>query len=92
MLNMVLEKENEMGKRLQPGTAGTVTFKGGATFRITRLVRAAQDDMSNTGFCVRCGAEHGGCEPDARNYKCEECGAMSVFGAEELAMRVASRI
>ena len=38
----------------------------------------------NLGFCVRCGAEHGGCEPDARKYECEECGAPTVYGAEEL--------
>lgn len=36
------------------------------------------------GFCTTCGAENECCEPDARNYKCSECGAMEVFGAEEL--------
>jgi hypothetical protein len=38
------------------------------------------------GFCRGCGAEHDGCEPDARNYPCEECGANAVFGLEELLM------
>jgi len=37
-----------------------------------------------TGFCVNCGAEKDGCEPDARNYPCDECGENEVFGAEEL--------
>jgi len=36
-----------------------------------------------TGFCVSCGNEQNGCEPDARNYECEACGEMKVFGAEQ---------
>lgn len=35
------------------------------------------------GFCLECGAEKDGCEPDARNYECDECGTFAVFGAEE---------
>jgi hypothetical protein len=46
-----------------------------------------QDD--HIGFCTACGEEQGGCEPDACNYECESCGAKSVFGAEELLMRMA---
>jgi len=38
----------------------------------------------NSGFCTECGAERDGCEPDARNYECPECGKRKVFGAEEL--------
>ena len=51
------------------------------------LMAACEDSftsLENPGFCTKCGAYHDGCEPDARNYKCEECGAMEVFGAEEL--------
>ena len=40
--------------------------------------------LDNPGFCLACGAENDGCEPDARNYKCEECGEKKVFGAEEI--------
>jgi hypothetical protein len=36
------------------------------------------------GFCLACGYEQGCCEPDARKYKCEECDARQVYGAEEL--------
>jgi len=36
------------------------------------------------GFCVRCGAEAEGVEPDARNYECEACGENGVFDADEL--------
>lgn len=44
----------------------------------------AQDDY--IGFCINCGAERDCCEPDARNYECEDCGENQVFGAEELLM------
>ena len=38
----------------------------------------------NPGFCVACGEERDGCEPDARNYPCESCGKSQVYGAMEL--------
>ena len=38
----------------------------------------------NMGFCVACGGSQCSCEPDARNYECEECGQRKVFGTEEL--------
>ena len=40
------------------------------------------------GFCVACGAEAYGVEPDARRYECEVCGAHSVYGAEELLLGI----
>jgi hypothetical protein len=42
----------------------------------------------NTGFCLACGAEAYGVEPDARKYECEDCGAHKVYGAEELLLMV----
>lgn len=58
--------------------------------RITfdQLVEAVEsgDDM---GFCIACGAEHYGIEPDARKYDCEECDLPKVYGAEELLMMIA---
>lgn len=36
------------------------------------------------GFCVACGAEADGVEPDARGYSCDGCGGWAVYGAEEL--------
>ena len=39
------------------------------------------------GFCRACGAERESCEPDARNYPCEECGKKQVFGTQELLLR-----
>ncbi len=54
-----------------------------------RLIEAVQEQMfgdSNTGFCIACGQEADGCEPDARNYPCESCGEHKVYGASELLM------
>lgn len=54
-----------------------------------RVIDAAQREMTtldNPGFCIACGEEQDGCEPDARNYECEHCGALKVFGAAELLM------
>ena len=36
------------------------------------------------GFCLACGEEQDGCEPDARQYECETCGEHQVHGAEEI--------
>ena len=40
----------------------------------------------STGFCLACGNEQEGVEPDACKYECEACGAMKVYGAEELGL------
>jgi hypothetical protein len=45
--------------------------------------------LNSPGLCLVCGNEQEGCEPDARNYECESCGAEQVFGAEELVLVVA---
>lgn len=47
------------------------------------LIAAVESD-EGIGFCLECGNEQGGCEPDARNYVCKSCGARKVFGAEEI--------
>ena len=46
------------------------------------------NSLDNPGFCVKCGHESDGCEPDARGYECEYCGEKSVYGAEELLMMI----
>ena len=38
----------------------------------------------NTGYCIDCGAETDGVEPDAERYPCHECGATTVYGADQL--------
>lgn len=54
--------------------------------RVFDAVARRMTTLDNPGFCVRCGAEAHGCEPDARKYECESCGARAVYGADELAL------
>lgn len=42
----------------------------------------------NPGFCIACGAENEGAEPDARGNECEACGTPRVYGAEELLFHI----
>ena len=56
---------------------------------ITAAVENQMSSLDNPGFCLMCGCENDGCEPDARNYKCEACGAEQVFGAQELVFHIA---
>jgi predicted RNA-binding Zn-ribbon protein involved in translation (DUF1610 family) len=43
--------------------------------------------LDNPGFCIGCGHEHEGVEPDAADYECESCGEELVYGAEEICIR-----
>lgn len=52
--------------------------------RVAAAVEREQTSLDNPGFCVRCGAEAEGVEPDARRYECESCGEPGVYGASEL--------
>lgn len=52
--------------------------------RITDAVERQMTTLDNPGFCLACGNEQEGCEPDARKYECEACGARRVYGAEIL--------
>jgi hypothetical protein len=61
----------------------TQTKRKVRTFTLEQL-EAASEEMN--GFCLECGFEQGGCEPDARKYTCEDCGAAAVYGAEELVL------
>ena len=52
-------------------------------------VMDAVESGEDMGFCLACGAEAWGVEPDARKYKCDECSEWKVYGAEELLLMVA---
>ena len=69
----IVEGENDM--KMHP----TITLLGlqGAVLRSRRT-------LDNPGFCILCGQEASGVEPDARKYECESCGKRGVYGAEEL--------
>lgn len=59
-----------------------------AKVTLERVMEAVEEDNS-LGFCLGCGAEASGVEPDAREYKCEACGERKVYGAEELLFMLA---
>lgn len=52
--------------------------------RVAAAVQRQMTELDNPGFCIACGSEADGCEPDAREYECETCGKRKVYGAEEL--------
>lgn len=54
-----------------------------------RMSEAMYHHLCNedTGICRACGHQQGNCEPDARKYPCENCGAREVYGTEELLTR-----
>ena len=52
--------------------------------RVIGAVKRRQTTLDNPGFCVACGGEGEGCEPDMRESECESCGEHKVYGAEEL--------
>lgn len=54
-----------------------------AKVTLDQIMEAAEAD-DGTGFCLACGDEAYGVEPDARRYECESCGAHKVYGAMEL--------
>lgn len=41
-------------------------------------------DEEYAGYCIACGAYRECTEPDARRYKCDDCGLSQVYGASEL--------
>jgi len=75
-----------------PQTAGKQPFRVHQSITVERVTEAVEREMSsldNPGFCFECGEEAEGCEPDAREYRCDHCGAMRVYGAMEVLMCIA---
>lgn len=52
--------------------------------RIVDAVKRHRHTLDDPGFCAACGADAEGVEPDARRYRCDQCGELAVYGAEEL--------
>jgi hypothetical protein len=59
-----------------------VTRTGAKQFR--PKATEAEVMEGTTGFCLACGHQADGVEPDARKYTCEACQAPKVYGLEEL--------
>ena len=52
-----------------------VSFK-----KVMDVATRCEEGLENVGLCTACGAERDGCEPDAEDYECEECGEDKVMG------------
>jgi hypothetical protein len=52
-------------------------------FTLDELV-LADDEM--TGFCLACRAPRDCCEPDAADYRCDDCGEHAVYGPHWIAI------
>lgn len=48
-------------------------------------VECMEDDQM-VGICAECGATKDNVEPDAGQYKCDECGQYAVYGAETIVL------
>ncbi len=57
--------------------------------RVSDAVYRRMTTLDNPGFCLHCGADADGLEPDARHYKCDGCGLFAVFGADEVLLMIA---
>ena len=57
--------------------------------RVMEACERGMVGLDNPGFCLACGAEAEGVEPDAQRYECECCGEHQVYGAEDLLIRLA---
>ena len=53
---------------------------------LMKALERAETSCDNPGFCLACGEEQEGCEPDARKYECWCCGERKVYGAQEVLM------
>lgn len=66
------------------------------TLKIRKVSRRLIEDLArrtffgteNLGLCRMCGMEHDGCEPDAENYHCEQCGCDTVDGVQNLLLSI----
>jgi hypothetical protein len=47
--------------------------------RVEAAVQREQTALDNPGFCIRCGADADGVEPDARKCECEICSELLIM-------------
>lgn len=58
--------------------------------RLLEAMESQFTSLSNPGFCIKCGTDQEGCEPDLERGECESCGEAAVYGAEQLLIYKAS--
>lgn len=54
------------------------------SINLDRLLEAATDENEEFGFCILCGTQVAGIEPDIRHSPCPDCGEHTVYGVDEL--------
>ncbi len=69
---------------------GTLVHKDITLDVISEAVHRRMTSLDNPGFCISCGCEAEGIEPDARKYECESCEFHGVYGADELLLEIAA--
>ena len=52
--------------------------------KVENAINRSNTTCDNPGFCLACGEENEGIEPDGEGGECEACGAMKVMGAEQI--------
>ena len=57
--------------------------------RVCEAVERSNTSLDDPGFCIVCGEDAYGVEPDAERYSCEVCQFPGVYGAEELLIYLA---
>jgi hypothetical protein len=57
--------------------------------RVCEAVERHLTSLDNPGFCLACGADAEGVEPDAEGYECEICEEPAVWGADQLLIYLA---
>jgi hypothetical protein len=70
----------------------TYQTRTGATQYRPVMTASEYTQSDNAGFCLACGEDAYGVEPDAGKYTCESCGAPKVYGLEQLLMMGLLRI
>jgi len=65
-----------------------ILLNDGGLLNPDEIIDAAESG-DDRGFCLACGDEAYNVEPDAREYECESCDKMTVYGAEELLLMFA---
>jgi hypothetical protein len=57
--------------------------------RVMEACERWDQNLDDPGFCLACGENAFGVEPDARKYTCESCGEPAVYGASEVLIHIA---
>ena len=71
-----------------PVSAVPSALASSATVTGPPRVPSRMTTLDDPGFCICCGADADGVEPDARRCPCEACGNHAVCGAEELLLHL----